>query len=203
MAGIKTHLENQLGRHAPRLYIVLQRWVRTLKRRFGRMSYAESRRHYNYYREVVRLAQSRLSQGDRVIDVGSGEATVIGDLEGCGKRVTLDQRWIPSQPGVEHITADFISWRPDADYDLVVCLQVLEHLDEPATFTRKLFDTGRTVIISVPYRWPSGYCAGHVQDPVDEDKLRRWTGREPDELLIVQDRMKRLIAVYEPQADAD
>ena len=52
------------------------------------------------------------------------------------------------------------------------------------------------MIISVPYQWPAGYHRGHVQDPVDEDKLFAWTRREPSTLKIVRDERARLIAVY-------
>jgi hypothetical protein len=78
-------------------------------------------------------------------------------------------------------------------------LQVLEHLENPAEFAQKLFQSGQTVIISVPYKWPSGIQKNHVQDPVDEQKLKCWTGRDAIELLIVCDRRERLIAVYQPQ----
>ena len=53
------------------------------------------------------------------------------------------------------------------------------------------------MIISVPYRWPKGKCAPHLQDPVDEAKLRSWVGRDWTEGCIADDGMKRFVAVYE------
>ncbi len=65
-------------------------------------------------------------------------------------------------------------------------------------FAKKLLDTGRTVIITVPYKWPKGMCNAHVQDPVDEAKLELWTQRKPVETSIVADwGQERLIAVYQ------
>jgi len=73
-------------------------------------------------------------------------------------------------------------WRdyaPPAAFDLVVCLQGLERLEDSAPFARKLLATGRTLLRSVPYRWPAGRNLGHLQDPVDEDRLARRVGRSP------------------------
>ncbi len=90
-----------------------------------------------------------------------------------------------------------MDYRPETYFDLVLCLQVLEHLDNPDAFAQKLLNAGRTVIISVPYRWPQGYCKTHKQDPVDEAKLERWTQRKPVETQIVTNGKERLIAVYQ------
>jgi hypothetical protein len=131
-----------------------------------------------------------------VIDVGANETDILFELSGFTRRVALDIRFIPPRKGLETVVQDFHRYTPPTRFDLVLCLQVLEHLDEPEPFARKLFETGRTVIVSVPYRWPAGVVKGHVQDPVDEAKLLEWTGREPDEVCIAADRWKRLIAVY-------
>jgi hypothetical protein len=100
------------------------------------------------------------------------------------------------RPGVETVVADFYDYDPDGLFDLVLCLQVLEHLPRPRPFAHKLLRIGRTVIISVPYRWPAHEHGSHLHDPVDEAKLRRWTGAEPVETSIVDDGKQRLVAVY-------
>ena len=77
-------------------------------------------------------------------------------------------------------------------------MQVLEHLDRPGAFCKKLLATGRMVIISVPYRWPKGLYARHVQDPVDEDKIFQWIGKPCiDKAVVIDSKLKRLVAVYE------
>jgi len=184
MARLRARLENWLGHRAPRLYLSLREVVRRVKRLLGRKSYAEARKDYNYYREVLRLGRANLPADAAVIDVGAGETSVVGELS-VRRRVTLDERWLPPQPGIEHETADFQAWQPDARYDLLLCLQVLEHLPDLGPFARKLFELGERVIIAVPYRWRKGACPGHVQDPVDEEKLRSWTGRDPAKTRIV------------------
>jgi len=99
--------------------------------------------------------------------------------------------------GVSVIHEDFGNWQTDRRYDLVLCLQLLEHIDDPAAFVRKLFECAPTAIISVPYRWPATACSEHVHDPVDETKLKAWTGREPTAWNIVE---SRLVAVYSESA---
>ena len=91
------------------------------------------------------------------------------------------------------INAEFLTWEPDRQYDLVLCLQVLEHIPDPTPFARKLFACGRVVVVSVPHRWPEGSCGEHVHDPVDEGKLREWSGREPMKWETVD---ARLISAY-------
>lgn len=183
----------------PRTYqlvLPLGRALLRLKPPPTRRSYWKKRRHLKYYREVVRLAREYVPEGHALIDVGAGETDVVRALQGFQRRVVLDVHPIRPKRGVEIATTDFMQYEPDTRFDLVLCLQVLEHLEEPAPFARKLFEIGRTVIISVPYQWPEGAWPWHVQDPVDEAKLERWTGRQPTELRIVADERERLIAVY-------
>ena len=159
-------------------------------------TYWAERKDFRYYEEVVRFARHHVPQGGRVIDVGAGATKLLERMKWFDERVRLDQSEIPSRRGIEQIHLDFFEYRPLHDFDLVLCLQVLEHLDDPGAFAQKLFAIGRNVIISVPYKWPKGAHPPHVQDPVDEAKLEAWTGRKPAEMCIVHDGADRLIAVY-------
>jgi hypothetical protein len=103
-------------------------------------------------------------------------------------------------PGVNSIKADFMTYKIDQRFDLVLCLQVLEHLSDPIPFCQKLLSAGRWVIISVPYKWRKGLCRYHKQDPIDESKLLSWSGQEPKTSAIVIDNgLRRLIAVFDCQ----
>lgn len=196
MLNRRERIGNWLGRRAPWVYRMAHALLIAWKRLRGQARYAEERKDYRYYHEVIRLARGLAPQGGSAIDIGCGACTVLDRLGDLDRRVTLDQRYRLPIPGIESLTCDFMQYHPPAGFDLVLCLQVLEHLEDPAPFARQLFEIGRDVIISVPYRWRSGACPGHVQDPVDEGKLRTWTGRDPDESLIVADGEQRLIAVY-------
>ncbi len=194
-----------LRHHFPLAYRVARPPWRAVKRLLAKLgyrdapskaSYWEGRRDYKYYREVLRLARAHASSGGQVIDVGANETEVLQHLDWFGRRVALDRRHVTPKPGIETIVMDFMAYQPESEFDLVLCLQVLEHLREPDRFARRLLETGRTIIISVPYRWPAGTSRWHVQDPVDEAKLETWTQRKPVEVSIIADEKERLIAVY-------
>jgi hypothetical protein len=217
-------LGHLLDRRAPALARVLRPAWRAMVRRGHPSSYWRRRAGFAYYRAVVDLARAYVPPvlttwdwetprvGRSVLDVGARDTEVLRALDWFPRRVAIDLVRGPAIPGIAQIRADFLTWTPpyrgwDRDaqrwapfrFDLVLCLQVLEHLENPAGFCRKLFETGRVVIISVPYRWPAGTHPDHVQDPVDETTLIRWAGQSPRETRIVRDERDRLIAVFEPE----
>jgi Methyltransferase domain len=193
-----------LDRRAPALARVLRpAWHRVT----GRPSYWARRAGFVYYRVVVELARAYVPPpvvtgwhmrrvGRTVLDVGARDTHVLLALDWFPRRVALDLQPGPSLPGIERSVADFRDWTPRIRFDLVLCLEVLEHLDDPAAFFRQLYRAGQHVIVSVPYRWPRGTHPAHVQDPVDEAKLIGWAGQPPLESRIVMDDRERLVAVF-------
>ena len=161
-------------------------------------AYWARRQHMQYYREVIRLARAHAPHAKTVLDVGAHDTPVVTQLDWSPSRTAIDFEVKPELPGVAGIKGDFLAFEPERPYDLVLCLQVLEHLDDPHRFAQRLFDTGRVVIVSVPYQWPAGFCLEHPQDPIDESKLLSWTGQAPLEQVIVTDnRLARLISVFQ------
>lgn len=159
-------------------------------------AYYEARKTMNYYSTVLAVVGHLDYQ--TILDVGSRRSPVLEPLPASKERVTLDRLAVRSPAGIRHIVADFTTWVPDKRYDVVLCLQVLEHLDDPPSFLKKLFATGSTVIVSVPYRWKKGFCKYHVQDPVTLSKVVEWAGgRKPTAYWIVEDNgLKRLICLW-------
>jgi hypothetical protein len=158
-------------------------------------SYYNTRKAYHYYKKVKDILKDM--HFTSIIDIGSRKSPVMEHLAASIDKTMLDIEPIPPMHGINLITADFYKWVPDKPYDVVLCLQVLEHLSRPAKFTQKLFQTGKHVIISVPYKWSKGLCKYHVQDPIDEAKLKSWTGRAPDEQYIIRDGgRERIVCVY-------
>jgi 2-polyprenyl-3-methyl-5-hydroxy-6-metoxy-1,4-benzoquinol methylase len=158
-------------------------------------AYYNDRKEFHYYKKVKEILEGlHLSS---IIDIGCRKSPM---MKGLGKNVykaMLDIQEIPPIDGINMIRADFYTWKPDRKYDVVLCLQVLEHLDKPKKFAQKLLQVGKTVIISVPYKWKKGSCKYHTQDPVDESKIKGWVGRDPDEQYIITDNnRKRIICVY-------
>jgi hypothetical protein len=161
-------------------------------------AYWARRQHMQYYQEVIRLARAHAPNAKTVLDVGAHDTPVVTQLDWIPSRTAIDYEVKPDLPGVAGIQCDFLEFEPEQPFDLVLCLQVLEHLDDPRRFAQKLLDTGRVVIISVPYQWPAGFYPEHPQDPIDEQKLLTWTDQAPIEQATVTDyRLARLIGVFQ------
>jgi len=158
-------------------------------------SYYHGRKDFKYYKKVKEVLNSL--HFSSIIDIGCRKSPIMAGLRNNVYKAMLDIQEIPPMDGIHMIQADFYKWKPDRKYDVALCLQVLEHLDKPKEFAQKLLEVGKTVVISVPYKWKEGLCNYHTQDPVDESKIKRWLGREPDEQYIVNDKdRKRIICVY-------
>ena len=159
-------------------------------------NYWNERKDLNYYKKVIEII-NRFNKKS-IIDIGSRNAAILSSINSLyTDKTCLDIDLIPNIEGIKNIKTDFYKWIPEQKYDIIICLQVLEHLDDPITFAKKLFETGNIVIISVPYKWKKGFCKYHVQDPVDEDKIFSWTNIKPKEEYIIRDKnVDRIINVY-------
>lgn len=158
--------------------------------------YWTKRKDYVYYSSVLSIVRRMFPDARSAIDVGAHETEILSQMDWIPRRVAIDLQPCSAQPGVERVVGDFLEYAPSEPFDLVLCLQLLEHLRDPKRFADKLFASGRSVVISIPYKWPAGMCMSHCQDPVDEEKLYRWTGRVPVFQEVAKDRFHRLISVY-------
>ena len=136
-------------------------------------NYVQRRQTQIYYRYVYRLVRGVAPRIDSVLDVGSGKTSCLEKFDWIPIRRTIDIAHPYTSEFVEGIKSDFLEYEVDEHYDLAICLQVLEHVPQVEKFTQKLFDVSRSVLISVPYRWPKGSIKGHIHDPVDESKAAR------------------------------
>lgn len=152
-----------------------------------------------FYYEVVKDFIDEFSPGDMIMDVGAWNTPVItwGDFK---RRIAIDYYKMPVQPkNVEAVHADWFQYQCDAIPDVILCLQVLEHLtdDEVGPFAKKIVNSGRMAIISVPYMWEKGQCEYHPQDPVDLEKLEKWVGYAAEKYVVEErDESKRLVALF-------
>jgi hypothetical protein len=165
------------------------------------LRYWESRKHLLYNLAVQSLAAELGKTARSALDVGSWGCPSLEWLPNVPRRVSVDIDVPYSSPTVEGIKTDFFTWTPKERFDLVMCLQVLEHIERADAFAQKLLAVGDTVIVSVPYKWKPGRVRGHVQDPVDEAKLRSWFRREPNFSFVCREittDAHRLVVVYEP-----
>lgn len=158
-----------------------------------------------YYKYIDILIKAFAADAKSIIDVGSSNMPILESFFWIKEKYTLDIDQPYSSPNVQAIKADFLQFSPKQKYDFAICLQVLEHVEEAKEFSQRLFDLSDRVLISVPYQWPKGSDPTHIHDPVTEDKLLEWTGREPNYSIVVEEPIripsknmnKRLICYYD------
>src|SRR3954467_3447680 len=128
-----------------------------------REKYAELYRRHWWWRARERALLhtiGKLFEGRndlRLLDIGCGDALFFGPLSRFGKveGIENDAALISANnPHRANIhTVDLATFKPAEKFDLVLLLDVLEHLDDPATFLRHalglLKDDGR-VVVTVP-----------------------------------------------------
>lgn len=151
-------------------------------------AYAAKRKHYNYYQTVRRMICMH-SCGGTIIDVGNGGTDVV-TYGSFARRIAINAEPIEERKGIELIIGRWPHVElPVETADVIVCCQVLEHLadEELPPFVERLFAVGKVAVVSVPYKWPAGSCAHHIQDPIDEAKLQAMLGRELQSVEIVGD----------------
>lgn len=162
-----------------------------------RLGYWAARRHMLYYQAIFQYAAVAGNHARNVLDVGAADTDYVNWLYWIPDRYVLDIDIARPPPGTTAIRTDFLNYRPSEKFDLVLCCQVLEHVAEPAAFCRHLKEVATNLIVTVPYRW-LGNTPGHVNDPVDEEKLEGWMEIKPNAWQRVQEpfREQRLIALY-------
>lgn len=105
---------------------------------------------------------------------------------------------------IEAVTADFMEYElPNNDkYDLLVCSQVVEHVQNPSAFVQKLIRSAKTSIISIPYKWEDcGSNCGHNTHEISYNRILEWSQPHvPIYSTIVQEASlaRRIIVVYQP-----
>ncbi len=163
-----------------------------------RHGYWNARRHMLYYKAVQQFVSVIGDQAKTLVDIGSGSAEYTAWFDWIPDRYVLDIHVANPPPGVTAINTDFLEFVPEFRFDVALCLQVLEHIDDPTKFCDKLKTLSKRLLISVPYKW-LGNAEGHIHDPVDEEKLRSWMGLMPNNSQIVYEpfREGRLIAFYD------
>lgn len=162
--------------------------------------YWEGRKNYLYYQVVRVLATGISKDATAILDVGSSGCPYLEWFPDVPHRTSLDLRKPYEAEGIKSITSNYLKWEVDRHYDLVLCLQVLEHVPDAASFAKKLLASGRIVVASVPYKWKDGSVSSHVHDPVDEAKMLSWFGRQPNYSYVCQEVLsgaRRLVCVYD------
>lgn len=169
------------------------------------MNYWTGRENMNYYAKARELADEFCPEGRTLLDVGGAVlagAKYLTRFERFNRTSVELSNGESTLPGVTVYRQNFLDWTPPRHlFDLVLCLQVLEHLKDEVIpqFTEKLLGVGKVLIVSVPHVWPAAAEAGHLQDPINVEKFRGWWPSDPATLELVSEcgkKLKRLIAVF-------
>jgi len=185
-----------------------------------------TREHLRYYKELYTLIKEISYENpliESLLDVGSGEPPFIRHIYWIGDKTVIApyfetytsasnkseiERW--KEWNITAIKSDFLVDKVQVEADLVLCSQVLEHVDEPQNFFEKLYTSARHfLVISVPYLWPPSPQARHVSNQIDEKRLLGWSSnRIPMKSLIVSEgvtkkggqKTQRIIQVYQKKS---
>jgi len=162
-----------------------------------------SRQHYRYYDSVFYSAVQFGSKAQSAIEVGCAGDPFLRHLSWIGDRTCVapyfeayDGQADKDSKDVKHVVADFMEYKPKKTFDLLLCNQVIEHVQDPAAFMKKLIESATISIISAPYNWPScGKNCGHVTDNITPSMFAEWSS--PYKPVISEVIMEGKGAVYE------
>lgn len=191
----------------------------------GKLGPANTVRHtFRYYDSLYYAALQFGHDATSLIEVGCASVPFIKYLDWVDKRTCVAPYFVQyegkdegnrntdltgTKNAIESVVADFMEYEAEEySYDLLICSQVLEHVPDPSAFMKKLIQTAKTAIISVPYKWPDcGKQCNHKTDNIDYETLLEWSKpHKPIYSSIVQERLvgnrnpgssKRMILVFQ------
>jgi len=157
-----------------------------------------------YYGALYGLLWRYGEHAQSVLDVGSGHPPFLRLVTWVPNRTVVSPYFTTydGRPGmsveeqglvngIEVVKDDFMGpWNERRGrFDVVMCSQVVEHIDDPPAFVKKLLEVGDVLILSVPYRWaPCGKQCRHVWNYIDEHTVRRWAAPAVEtEFAVVRD----------------
>jgi len=165
--------------------------------------YWESRKTLVYLQHIFAIVHFIGKDAKSIIDVGSNGCPYLEWFDWIPRRVSVDLVKPYSSGTVEGIKADFLTLNFKERFDVCLCLQVIEHVEDAHSFSRGLLTLASRVLVSVPYCWPKGASQGHVHDPVDEAKVADWFGRPPDFTMISTEHghpVRRMLCYFEQKS---
>lgn len=164
--------------------------------------YWESRKHLQYYEVARKYIELVASPRFSIMDVGclNTPVALMGDFK---DRFALNKTPFTPFEGVECIVADWLDFEPGRKYNVITCLQVLEHLDDKTlkSFVDKLRAYSDWMVLSVPYMWPVGTEPTHKQDPIDVVKFYQMAQGVPEFVEIIKDgNLSRIVGIFRSYA---
>lgn len=128
-----------------------------------------------------------------VLEVGSAGCKLVKD----SKVVDISNQY----NGIKYDVDYLLDITKDLDqikerFDLIICLQVLEHLGNSQKMVFSgLLERTDNLIISVPYLWTDKRELSHYN--ITDDIIKNWTcNKDPKEEIVIGDNKKRKIIRY-------
>jgi 2-polyprenyl-3-methyl-5-hydroxy-6-metoxy-1,4-benzoquinol methylase len=169
-------------------------------------NYWERRKNNDYYKLVKAICSKILinNKNYSIIDFGCRNTEIIFDLK-CDKKFLLDkkdeykpyQKLKIAEKNIIFIEKSIYDIDYTNEFDICICLQTLEHLEDPEKAFRLIHKASKLyTIISLPYKWEV-FAKGHIHHHIDEQLIKKWTKLDPIQSYVMKDRgSERIINVY-------
>ena len=132
------------------------------------------------------------------LDVGSNRTPVVMSFP-ARRRYSVDMGAPYHKQGVIGVSSDYLKWVAPEPINIASCLQVLEHIPDPAPFAQKLLADAEVVIASVPHMERPRANPGHLHSMISPETFASWFGRPPNFLYIARELSgdERMIGVWD------
>ena len=184
--------------------------------RFGALGpRGTSREALRYYDVAYAAARMLAPEAESALEIGCVKPAFVDHLTWIPERTCVSPYFAgyktrnasavadKDESRTSYVVADWMTFdETKTMFDLVVSMQVVEHVANPSDFVKKLLRAGKVVIISVPYKWPDcGARCSHKSHNISFTTMRQWSGREKPALsIVVRERgggAARLVVAYE------
>lgn len=159
------------------------------------MDYNEYRYyHRRYYMKVWEYLLKY--NPDRIMEVGAAHPLLaVSFASYAHKKVWVDIRNKDLCGGkmlddfnIEHYWAnvlevDMHAKYPACSFDMLICLETIEHVPEVKEFIKKLWDIAPVKVFSTPFNWDP--IPGHIHNFITPEKFVSWFPEKPKYLDIV------------------
>ena len=140
--------------------------------------YKLDRKEYKYYKIVKIIIKILSGKNKTILDIGSREIDLMSEFP-FKRCVSVAISGPISNEKVDGFEMDFFDYNIEEKFDIITCLQVVEHVENAKKFIEKILNSSRIAIISVPYKWDKGLDKSHIHDPIEENKMFAWSNSKP------------------------
>jgi len=165
-------------------------------KKFTPEGYWDKRKDHAYYRAVQVQVEERWPEARSILDVGGGHSRILDRFSFERKAVAdmaTNANLYGEESGVEYFVTDGTTQQfKDGEFDVVICLQTIEHnMPDPADLLRV---ARLGVVVTYPYKWRKGTS---IHLGKDEAWLKGKMGVDPSNHSTAADNgVQRGIAVY-------